>query len=425
VKNPDAQKIVDALDREIRLRGRGAISAVNRHFGHERGWWHQRADAGSLGVGEMAAILDFLGMDPLRFVREVFADESNAPAALGLSSPRTRPPDLVLKAQARFQEDGTGGILDESFLETLDSIRYTEPHSALDKAVWGADHVKGDLIPKFLGILAAIFRHLVRLDDAEHALFAAISMAGSQEDHPTTAVLIQRLAYVVAERTELNTALMISEKAMSAFLRCGDAAGAARAIVDQGLWLSRLGRSEEMIRVGSIALQWLPKDDSRNRCAIHQTMALNYRALGRLQEAVHYLDLAEDLADTNASLAQDKILWLRGLLQADFGNLQEAEEILVDVFDRFCEYKNGEEALLICDVVKVQLLRNKGEDAYQTAASMMKLLEPLRNDKVVSAAIAELLRSGQDGLTLALVERIRAKIEGELRASMSRQQPNR
>ncbi len=94
---------------------------------------------------------------------------------------------------------------------------------------------------------------------------------------------------------------------------------------------------------------------------------------------------------------------------------------LADVFDRFCEYKNGEEALLICDLVKVQLLRNKGEDAYRTAASMMKLLEPLRADKVVSAAIAELLRSGKDGLTLALVERIQGKIEGELRASISRQ----
>jgi hypothetical protein len=44
---------------------------------------------------------------------------------------------------------------------------------------------------------------------------------------------------------------------------------------------------------------------------------------------------------------------------------------------------------------------------------MRALLEPLRHNKVISAALGDLLRCGQAGLTLALVEQVRARIESE------------
>lgn len=103
--------------------------------------------------------------------------------------------------------------------------------------------------------------------------------------------------------------------------------------------------------------------------------------------------------------------WLLAAIHIDLGQLGDAEENLIRLINLFSSLHLTETALATTDLVRVQLLRGKSGEAYETAKSMLRLLEPLRNNRIVSAAIADLLRGGEAGLTLALVEQVKATLE--------------
>lgn|GEM_PF-3064427 len=422
VKHQGAERVVRALDKEMKRRKRGTITAISQLMKRSRSWWHQRRKAGDVSVGQMMGILDYLDLDAVRFLRQALHEDG---LSLDLEKPKTAPSEIVLVALHRFQIKDRPGTLGASFLETLDSIRYERPHEALEKATWGVEHVDRALLARFLGVVASIFRHLSRLDDAEHALFAGINLADISSDHEVVAELVQRRAYVVGERGQLETALRLSESAMIAYLRCGSAVGAAQAIIDQAVWMSRLGRCKETILLAETGLKWLPETEEVNRCAAYQLIARNWFVLGDLDRAWECIAKVREIAKDNSILIQDKLDWLTANILAALGRLSEAEGLLISTIERVCRYRNGEDALLICDLVEVQLRLGKLKEAHETAIMMLKLLEPMRHDRIISAAIEELLRLGEKGLTLALVDRVRTKIEGELCATLDAQKISR
>jgi len=95
----------------------------------------------------------------------------------------------------------------------------------------------------------------------------------------------------------------------------------------------------------------------------------------------------------------------------ELGELGRAEEHLREVVEIFRKIHVIERAVATTELVRVQLLQGHHDRAYGTAQTMLRLLGPLRKNRLASAAIADLLRSGAAGLNLVLVERVRAKME--------------
>jgi len=373
------------------------------------GWWQHRVVAGDVALDQFFAILDHLGLDPIRFLRRNLGRELD----LGLDRPRGPAPEIVEKGWDRVCSGAEGRGIGETYLETLDQQRYQEPEKVARLCLRAVDHVELSLLPRLLGIVGSTFRLLIRLDEAEHAMHAGIEIARLQADRSAEVDLLQRLSYVVADRGHHGEALWLAEKAATRYLRLGDEAGLGKALVDQGIWLYYLDRSRESIEVLQASLDFLPEALSRNRCTAFQCMASAQRNLGELEAAFENVIAAREIAVDVEEVAQKKLLWLQANLQADLGRLEEAAASFSEVVDFFREIHPGETALATCDLVRVQVLQGDAAQAGKTAASMRALLEPLRYNEILSAAVAELLRCRHEGLTPALVERVRASIESE------------
>ena len=111
--------------------------------------------------------------------------------------------------------------------------------------------------------------------------------------------------------------------------------------------------------------------------------------------------------------ARAKLLWLKASVHLDLNEISPAVATLEEVIAILVDIHPGEAALATCELVRVFLHQGQGEAAYKAAISMRAFVEPFRYNRIISAAIGDLLRSGQKGLTLALVKRVMKQIEGE------------
>jgi tetratricopeptide (TPR) repeat protein len=404
-----ARRVVRTLDEEIRGRDWGAIRGVDRAVGRERGWWQNRVKAGDLDLRQLLTVLGHLGLEPARFLRKALGGEPG----WELDRPRGEPPEIVVRAWERVRAGKEGKGVGRDYLDSLDERRYEEPWEVERLVLQDVDDVELPLLPRLLGVAGSALRLAFRQDEAEHAIHAGIGIAREGKDALAVGDLLQRLSYVVADRGEHAEALRIAEKAAILYLRAGDRLGVAKALVDQGIWLYYLDRLREAITTFETALRDLPDCEKRNRFSALQVSGLCHQNLGEIEKALQYLKLAAELTpDKNA---EGKLLWLRSSIHRDLGQLDEAMRHLVRTVEIFRDLHHGEAALATCDLARIQLLRGWPADAWRTATTTRALLEPLRHNKIISAALGDLLRCGQAGLTLALVEQVRARIESERR----------
>jgi tetratricopeptide (TPR) repeat protein len=398
-----AQELVRAIDLEIRSRGRGSIRAVDRATDHSEGWWQHRAASQDITVQQLLTVLD-----PVRFLRRTLGGES----PLELDKPRGTPPEIVTKAWQRIHSGEEGKGIGETYLETLDQQRYQEPAKVVRLALWAMDHVELHLLPRLLGIAGSAWRRLLKLNEAEHALFAGFEIALGQDAHATMGELLQRLSYVFANRGEYREALRIADKAVVILAQAEDFVGLGKLFVTIGSLQGMMGAYKASIAAFEAALKYLPEDSLLDRrfAALHG-LGESYREMGRLDEALDWAQQAQSLVDAVSKLDAAKLLLLEGALWLDLGEFDLAESRLCRAVEQFSTLSPVDAALAMTVLVRTQLLKGETGPAYQTVEGMLKLLEPLRQNKVVSAAIADLFRCGQAGLTLAVVEDAQEIIE--------------
>ena len=401
------QRILGELDRIIRRRPRGTISAVCHAAGKKANWWHGRVEAGTIALGELLFVLDHLGLEPAAFFRSVLGEEED----LALDRPVGEAPTIVLRARERLAEGREGPGLGSAYLETLDGERYENAEEAAAQALWAVERIELSLLPRLLGVAGSTYRMQYLLGQAYHTLHAGLTLARKGRDALAEANLVQRLAYVVADDGLHGRALRLAEQAAWLYLRHGDRPGMGTALVDQGMYLYYLDRPTEAIRMQEIALEMLDPTNVRNRCTALHGLALYYRRLGDLSAAQAEAARAEGLAQDLPPWLRVRLTWLQAEIYEEQGHLDQAEVALQEVAETFRSLDLGETALATCDLVRIQLLQDRPAAAFETAATLLPLLEPLRHERIVSAAIAELLRGGREGLTVLLVEQVKGRIE--------------
>lgn len=401
------RQVLDQLRREARAAGHGWVGRLEKALGKHRGWLRQRRWAGSIQLGHVVDSLEVLGLAPARFFRKALGGE----ASEKLNPLRETPPAIVAKAWQRLAA-GTPGDMGRGYLDELDRSRYEKPRLVAERAEELVEHVELEHLPLLLGVAGSSYRFWdMRLDEAEHAIRAGLEIAHQQEDLSAIGNLLQRLAYVVADRGEHAEALRIAEKAMGTHVIAHDMVGVGKSLVDQGMFLFYLGRYLEAIRTTKAALIYLPDAERANRRAALQYLSAFHHKLGELQIAREYATRAEELVEGMDLVAKGKIVWLQAKISEGLHEYTEAERSLKEVVEIFRPIHHGETALATTELVRVQLLMGRPEDAFQTARTIYPLVEHLGSNRIVSAALDELLRAGLEGLRLTLVERVRARLE--------------
>ncbi|MDY7092663.1 MAG: tetratricopeptide repeat protein [Acidobacteriota bacterium] len=405
-KQRNASPLFEALDQELRRRPYGTISAMERALGWSTGWWHGRIRAGDVSTRHMLAILDFLGLDPVAFVRR----QVGSSHGLELDRPLGEAPEIVDRAWERFRSGEEGPGVGATFLQSLDRKRYTDPAGTLSLAEGAVSMVELELLPQLLGVAGSSLRHLWRLEEAASIIHCGLELAAASDDVAALGSLLQRMGYVVAATGDLEEALRLADAAATHFLRTGQHRALGPALIDRGIWLYNLGRYEESIQIHSAALELLAEEQARNRITGLEYKALCYRELGDFDLAQEYLRQARAEPGEAAVWAKPKLDWFEGQLLCALGEYDRAAELLEAASVHFRQNHLGEAAMISCDLIRARLLQRHYAEAYQAAQEMLVLLEPLRNNKVISAAIADMLRNGQAGLTLALVEEASSNI---------------
>jgi len=405
------REVHQLLREQMRTAGHGTIGELEAAVGKRPGWLRNRRRLNSFETGELVDVLDCLGLDPARFFRRAWRRVDDGSHLV--ERPPGRPPPIVTRVRRRLEDETPRRQIGRAYLEELDRLRYEEPRRVVELAEDAVPHLAPELLPRLLGVAGSAYRILVELDLAEHAILAGLEIARERgEDGRVTGELLQRLAYVVGDRGEHGPALRIAERAMAAYMIAGDLAGVGKTLVVQSMLLYYLDRAREAAAASEVALRYLPDSEQRHRFSALAYLGFAYLALGDPPTAARYAGEARKFSSGMSPLFLGKLIWLQGLICVELEQLDRAEEHLREVVEVFQAINQpGETALVTTDLVRVLLKRGRRLEAHQTAQTMLPLLAPRRSNQILSGAIADLLRHGTAGLTLELVERVRAQIE--------------
>ncbi len=196
----------------------------------------------------------------------------------------------------------------------------------------------------------------------------------------------------------------------------GDLNAVGKTLVDRGLWLRKLGRLRDAIKMQHRALDLLGTDEYRHRFSALQMLGLSHRELGDLERAQEHAGLAAELAPRVGSLLAAKLLRLRAKIAVDRGDNPAAEKLLREAIEIFSPVCAGEAAHATVELVRVLLLQDRGGEARETARSMAQFIIPLEERSPVAAAAAlDLLSCSQTDrdIPLELVDRVDGVLEKE------------
>jgi tetratricopeptide (TPR) repeat protein len=309
------------------------------------------------------------------------------------------------------EEDGPG--VGEAFLDRVDQQRYHEPAKALEVLQTVVGFASLDELPRLLAIAGAALRAQIHLAEAEHCYYAAIQGAQLRGDQRGVGNFLRWYSNLLLNQARLHDALNVADRAASLLLRENDTLGVAKACVEQGNCLFCLDRWEEALKAFAAGLARLPQEEELYRCAALQTSALAFKSLKKPEKALDYVQMAGEHIAALSPKHRAKLLWCHAGICCELGDWREEEALLWTVVDLLSETHHGEAALATCDLVRNLLVQERSIEAFEVATSMRSLVEPLRHNPIISAAIAELLRTGTEGLSLALIQKVRRKIENE------------
>ncbi len=423
------KKLYLELDRLLEARGRGAVQRVQADAGLGETYvrnLRNRLAAGADRRYDLTALLrllEALGVPPAAFFGKVFG----ALEPIALTQLETRrlgePPELVARVKERLLLESWQPLAElPGHLRRLDAHRYENAVEAARFARADLEQVAAGLRPLAQGVpLLAVYGSALRMTDrfneAQQAVMAAIEAAESAGDESILGDLVQRLAYVVADRSgDYGRALLLAEKTLVYHVASGDMNAAGTAFVDRGLWQYKLGRYEEAIRSQRRALELLDDSEHRNRFTAFQGLGLCHRELGDLDKAHEHTTYAAELAPRVGALMAAKLLRLRARIAIDRRRYATAEEHLREAIEVFEPASVDDAAVATVELVRVLRLLDRMGDAQETGKKMAQFIIPLQDRSVAAAAAAHqlLICAQADGeIPLKLIDRVIEVLENE------------
>ncbi len=303
-------------------------------------------------------------------------------------------------------------------IRSLDDHRHHDPEAVREAVVGDLRKVAADDLQLSWGVpLLAVYGSALRMlenhDGALQALVAAVQVAWRSGDPTTLADLLQRLSYVVADRGEHRRALELAKVAEDWHVRADNRVGIGKTLVDQGCWYYYVGQPRESISASEAALKYLPFEETSNRFAALQTLGLSFWALGELSSAQRYADEAAEIASGVGPWLRAQLDWLQARIATEKKDYVLGERLFRETSEFFVPLSSVDAALVSAELARVFLLEGRGAEAQGLANTMLRFIEPLRRNRVASAAMADLWRcaaAGQ-GLSLELVERTIRRLE--------------
>ncbi len=301
-----------------------------------------------------------------------------------------------------------------AWLRRLDQERYEDPQRVLKDLEGCRATVPPPHHALFLGVCGSTYRLLAGrsqrsepcLKQAEVHIAFGRWIAAKRGDTSAEADLLLRSSYVVADRGDFRLALARAEQANALAERCQDTVGRGRSLFEQGKYLYYLERTPEAIPAYLAALRLFPASEQASVFSTHQNLGFCYQREKQHGKALAHARAAEELVPS--PWFEAKLYWLQAHLHEDLEDLALAEMKLRRVAEIFSELHYGEAALATVELVRLQLLQGKAEEAGATVRGIVELIVPLGNNQVVAGAIVGLLRGN---LTLSRVEAARSQIE--------------
>ena len=190
-------------------------------------------------------------------------------------------------------------------------------------------------------------------------------------------------------------------------------------LVDTGVFRFHLEDYEGAIQAQKSALQWIAEEDLVHRCAALQGLGLYHHRLQQPELARDYAEQAGELSNTLGESAQVRLTWLKASIVNDLKDFRTAEELYRTVLQYFqARQAPNELALVTLDLILMTLRLNRRGEARKLAASFFPLV--MRSpDRTIQRVISDLVRHGNQGITL---ERV-ANARNELRRRQNRPRP--
>ncbi len=374
-------------------------------------------------LGVLLRLLEALGVGRRAFFGTVY----NLPEPISLCQLEARrlgePPEVVAKVRdlLRLEEWQPLTEVPEP-IQRIDAHRYQDARAAREIARGELIKVKAGLLPIAWGLpLLAVYGSALRSTDAYgralKTLVAALEVAESIGDVSALGDLLQRLAYVVADRSgDHRWALALAREATDYHLRARDLNSVGKTFVDRGLWLYKLGELDEAIQMQQSALGYLEDDAHHSRCAALHIVGVCHRELGELDCAQDFACRARELAPLVGQALIVKLDWLDARIAVGQERYGDAEALLREAIRSFAPSSVFDAAKATVELVRVLRYQGRQDAAREAAETMLPFLGPLeRKSRDAAAAALDLVRCAQSdrGLTDSEIDRIAAMLDEE------------
>lgn len=424
-RNQTLARINRALSTTFEACGRGSVARTERVLGLQQGFIRNNRRAGRLEMGRLGTYLQALGIEPAPFFRHAFA--AGAPQADGVGDPvvacgaeagmlpRSRVAfGLITAAPGAPVAALTPG--ERAQLARLDALRY-ENHAAarakaekLCRTALHRDHPQ--LAIRAAGVAASACRLALALDDAQLLLWGAYQLAERIHDESAATDLIQRMAYVTADRGRYEYALALADRALLRYQALQDEVGMGRLHVKRGTLLRKMGVWGQALEAFRVALELLPDEELKFRITAFHSSARIYLDRNDIRMATACVE-AISRYHLEGEVYEGRLAWLSAQVAMQREDYDRAEAYYLDTIAAFDHASSpGDAALAAIELVRLYLKLGRRYDARAIAQGMQARIFQLPQNDVLASAAWELLRLGQDNeISLELVNELLAKLK--------------
>jgi tetratricopeptide (TPR) repeat protein len=319
-------------------------------------------------------------------------------------------------------------IVCEALFERCQSLRHEDPMQMVemallatgvarnvDAAELGADHTADqavDLEARSWGELGNAYRVAEDLHRAENALSRAFELFEVGSGDPLLAArLFDLQASLLVSQRRFDSALTLLDSVQAIHRQHGDLQGAGRALISKGLYTGYSGEPREAIRLlqEGLSLVDAGRDPNLALSAVHN-MILFLVDCGRFEEAQSLL--AENRwryeRDGGARLNQVKHLWLGGLIRAGLGDVDGAEQALLEARQGFEEAGlSYHAAVTSLDLGTVWIRQGRASEARQVVEKAVEVFQALGIGREAMGALLLLRKAFEmERVTAALLQSV-------------------